>query len=49
MREEGYYWIKLRANQWFIGEYLAMDWYLCGMETPLSYEPLEIDEKRIVR
>lgn len=49
MRQDGYYWIKLKNGKWFIGEYLAMDWYVCGMETPLSNDPIEIDEERIIR
>lgn len=48
MRAEGYYWIKLANERWFIGEYLAMDWYVCGMEKPLSKEPVEVNEHSVV-
>lgn len=42
---DGYYWIKLRNYHWFIGELLAGDWYVCGMENCLSHQPVEIGSR----
>lgn len=42
---DGYYWIKLRNDHWFIGELLAGDWYVCGMERCLSHQPIEIGQR----
>ena len=42
---DGYYWIKLRNDHWFIGELLAGDWYVCGMENCLTHPPIEIGQR----
>lgn len=47
MRSDDYYWIKTASGNWYVGEYLTMDWYVCGMETPLVKEPVEVNEHSI--
>lgn len=49
-REDGYYWVKENATNWYIAEYIGMDdfWLTTGDESSSFDETFdEINENRI--